>query len=1082
MKTVHALLALAAVLLGGFTFAATPTPTPTYILATPSPTVTYIGPCAGAQCGGSGGSTNPVCTTNCTPTQASANGFNTLTFSTTAFSANNVDVNAACNTSFGSCAQNKQWYKCNMVSSARYTAVGDLVFPGDGSLLMNGGTLLNTNGTVAGTNGQNCEIASAVRNSAGTNFIGVAFGGGYYAEVTAKFPNNNNTVGWPAIWTLTLEGSAVYVNTTCPLPGSNGAYSCPQWPNQTSGFSHQIENDWLEYINGNVGNALHESFGVYDVSCGNPSASPPTGTKPYCTQNTGLPHYAIGDDHSAYHKYGMLWVPATSTAKGYTEIWYDGVEQTGSKTSYAQLPPTGTSTGYGFSPYIPSNLPNFCGGVANSTSCGVPTWAYAIHDLLHHVLLIGTNPITGAFPMQIQSVNVWQRNAASNITQGINVAAPTITPAAGSYPAPLTVTIAAQAGATIQYTTNGTAPTSSSPVYPSGGIVLSTGGQTTVQAIATISGVSSAATSAIYTISTACTVNCATGATLVFNYTNFATAGSNISYGGNGLGLQGTTIDVGNTFQHTAAGAYATAKQNIQTFSTDFTFQLPNASLTSLPGQPIIGFAFGVQNSNTTTMAPCSYGFCGNRAATDSNMDGFGAYLDQISVNPSVYTKFEVNPHLTYRFDSHDGLHSNSLGIYTNGGPYAALTPEDDIEHTGIDFTLGHQMAVNIVFDGTYETLKVRDTVTGAQMRKTWPINIPVIVGGSTAYVGFSGGQVQSGGAHMIVTAWDYYTGYNTRVNAPTFTLTGTNPVSVRIVGPTGSTVYYRTDGLEPTTNDTNCGASCTVSASSNEVIKAVTVQSGYTDSLVATKNIVVATNPSINCTNLGTCSSVSIVGSAYINGSSIQLTDASNPQTGAFWYGAPVSINTFTDTFTFNATSVSGTNNDGFAWVLQNPNTIAASSTYAQGWIVGGPQALGQFGIYDSVNGYGWAGCVANCSTATHGDGGNIGGFPTSAAIIFDLDANVVGLYTGPQVPGSANTTVGNGVSLRAGHNISTTIQYNGSTLTLTLTDSVTSATWSKSWTVNLQTALAAETAYDGFTSASNGMNAKFSSWTHSP
>jgi hypothetical protein len=56
-------------------------------------------------------------------------------------------------------------------------------------------------------------------------------------------------------------------------------------------------------------------------------------------------------------------------------------------------------------------------------------------------------------------------------------------------------------GATIHYTLDGSAPTATSPTYPSGGFVLNTKGSTTVKAIGTKSGMTdSAVATANYTI------------------------------------------------------------------------------------------------------------------------------------------------------------------------------------------------------------------------------------------------------------------------------------------------------------------------------------------------------------------------------------------------------------------------------------------------------------------------------------------------------------------------------------------------------------------------------------------------------
>jgi hypothetical protein len=83
------------------------------------------------------------------------------------------------------------------------------------------------------------------------------------------------------------------------------------------------------------------------------------------------------------------------------------------------------------------------------------------------------------------------------------VAAPYFTPAEGTYYGPTDVTIHAQDGATINYTLDGTDPTTSSAVYSAPINVAAT---TTIKAIATLNGVTSSVASATYTIETAPTV------------------------------------------------------------------------------------------------------------------------------------------------------------------------------------------------------------------------------------------------------------------------------------------------------------------------------------------------------------------------------------------------------------------------------------------------------------------------------------------------------------------------------------------------------------------------------------------------
>ena len=83
------------------------------------------------------------------------------------------------------------------------------------------------------------------------------------------------------------------------------------------------------------------------------------------------------------------------------------------------------------------------------------------------------------------------------------VAAPYFTPAEGTFYGPTDVTIKAQEGATINYTLDGSTPTTTSAVYSEPINVTAT---TTIKAIATLNGVTSDMATATYTIETAPTV------------------------------------------------------------------------------------------------------------------------------------------------------------------------------------------------------------------------------------------------------------------------------------------------------------------------------------------------------------------------------------------------------------------------------------------------------------------------------------------------------------------------------------------------------------------------------------------------
>jgi len=83
---------------------------------------------------------------------------------------------------------------------------------------------------------------------------------------------------------------------------------------------------------------------------------------------------------------------------------------------------------------------------------------------------------------------------------------------------------------------------------------------------------------------------------------------------------------------------------------------------------------------------------------------------------------------------------NNNVGLYTNGlGPYGSGIS------TGLTFNTSFN--VTLSYDGTNLSMTMQATSGGTTFTHSWPVNIPQIVGASTAYVGFTGG---SGGAYGI--------------------------------------------------------------------------------------------------------------------------------------------------------------------------------------------------------------------------------------------------------------------------------------------------------------------------------------------
>jgi hypothetical protein len=242
----------------------------------------------------------------------------------------------------------------------------------DGTITLPGRAGDTTNGQVAS--------ATSARNMAG--FVGIAFGGGGYFEATLKFDGwqgaatdpNSTSMGWPSFWSLSLEH----------LLGSDA----DQWPGQVSGYQHFGEIDFLEY---NLASAqktdevysgsIHDFYGLPNVTCA-PAM--------YCeVQNTyasKILNVPANTDFSAYHNYGMIWVPATDSGDGYVQ-WYFDDEPIGQPVTWAQ-----------FSQQSP-----------NLTSVDMD---FGIIDLQHFVVILGTGV---RYPMTVSAVSVWQKSSASNL-------------------------------------------------------------------------------------------------------------------------------------------------------------------------------------------------------------------------------------------------------------------------------------------------------------------------------------------------------------------------------------------------------------------------------------------------------------------------------------------------------------------------------------------------------------------------------------------------------------------------------------------------------------------------------------------
>ena len=529
---------------------------------------------------------------------------------------------------------------------------------------------------------------------------------------------------------------------------------------------------------------------------------------------------------------------------------------------------------------------------------------------------------------------------------------------------------------------------------------------------------------------------------------------------------------------HEAGAAWYNTPVDIRTFTAEFEIQMPTlAQLTAAvgggaPPANIAGASFTIQN-NTGPYSPNQIHPGAAWTSVDANMAGCGAFdaPGQYPMNSSVSLVLGQNPYdqVCYPF----GGVPNYMGLFLNGCPTGHLVPFNDINPYGLSFYDGNVISASITYDGSILTAVLTDTVTGAQARQSWPVDIPSVVRANTAYIGWTGGEVPA--CIIPLNSASYWTGYNGRLATPTFSVSSgsyATAQTVAISGPAGASIYYTTNGLLPTTRSTLYTGPITVSTTTP--LQAIAIESGYTDSYVAKASYAIGSTsaPLINYpSGFAANDGIALVGVAALSGTDIVLAPSTatpsgfyNGMCGAAWYPIPVNVATFASHFQLQWT---GGSRNGLTFCIQNQPPTSSNATGL--YVTGGPSALG--GGNQGL-GYAIQGGVGYTDYA---------GILASIAVAFDLytTPNSVGLYTNGAFPtGSQQAT---GLNFVSGDIFDVALSYDGTTLALTMTDTTTSASFSYSWPINIPATVGASTAYAGFTGAVGSGNANqiVKNWT---
>jgi fibronectin type 3 domain-containing protein len=207
----------------------------------------------------------------------------------------------------------------------------------------------------------------------------------------------------------------------------------------------------------------------------------------------------------------------------------------------------------------------------------------------------------------------------------------------------------------------------------------------------------------------------------------FANAGSLLTYNGSSA-ILGSRLELTNGGQDEAASTWSTSRQDISKFNTQFTFQLSNAKAD--------GFTFAIEGVGATALGQSGGGL------------GYGSALSGQSggIPNSMAIKFDLY--------NNQGEGYNSTGLYLNGAAPTNIG-SIDIGYTGLDLHSGDVLTATMTYDGTSLVVNLADATTNKSGTFTYTVDIPSLVGGTTAFVGFTGG---TGGltATQDILTWTY--------------------------------------------------------------------------------------------------------------------------------------------------------------------------------------------------------------------------------------------------------------------------------------------------------------------------------------
>jgi Chitobiase/beta-hexosaminidase C-terminal domain/Legume lectin domain len=440
---------------------------------------------------------------------------------------------------------------------------------------------------------------------------------------------------------------------------------------------------------------------------------------------------------------------------------------------------------------------------------------------------------------------------------------------------------------------------------------------------------------------------------------------------------------------------------------------------------------------------------------------------DQFHSGPAVLYAWEANDLSKTIYESDTNAQRDTAGIankfsvpvVTNGKVYVATEGEVDVYGllNGEPTAAAPVISPNGGTFGSSQNVQLSTTTASASIYYTLDgstptpsstlYTAPITIDTDTTLKAFASapGYIQSGISSATFTFSDQTPPIvasppgGTYIKAQSVTLTDTD---------TNAKIYYTTDGSTPTSASNLYTGPIQVAVS--ETIKAIAIDPALRNSNIDIEAYVIQNGgTSINFANgFSSTAGLTLNGSAVANNDTrLQLTNGGLYQAGSVFWNAPIGVQAFTTTFQFQLSNAQG---NGFTFTIQNM----------------GPTALG-----------------GNSAGLGYQD------IQKSVAIKFNFydyqneGSDSTGLYTNGQPPVSPSVDISqSGILVGSGDGIQAEITYDGTTLTLNLSDLVTKATFTHSWAIDIPTTVGSNTAYVGFTGGTGGLSSsqKIISWTY--